>query len=93
MFHITDNQNDSKKNIIAYGLRNPWQFLNSKYLIIFDVGLSINEEMSIVNLNEVQYLLVGLYEGGSKASIIDNIPNYEIEINYFKNEKAINKKL
>ena len=91
---ITDNQNDSKKNIIAYGLRNPWQFFEfDKYLIIFDVGLSINEEMSIVNLNEVPVSLGWpIYEGGSKASIIDNIPNYEIEINYFKNEKAINKK-
>ena len=63
-----------------------------KYLIIFDVGLSINEEMSIVNLNEVPVSLGWPIYEGSKASIIDNIPNYEIEINYFKNEKAINKK-
>ncbi|MEL0103065.1 MAG: PQQ-dependent sugar dehydrogenase [Gammaproteobacteria bacterium] len=91
---ITNNQNDNKKNIVAYGLRNPWQFFEFKnYLIVFDVGLSINEEMNILNLNEApQSLGWPIFEGGSKASIIDNISNYEIEINYFKKDGPLDYK-
>ena len=36
------------QNLIATGLRNPWQFLEFKdYLIIFDTGFTQNEELNI----------------------------------------------
>ena len=42
------------KNIIAYGLRNPWKTYEYKnYLFVPDIGLSTEEELNILNLEEI----------------------------------------
>ena len=42
-----------RKDIIGYGLRNPWKTYEYKnYLFIPDIGFSTQEELNIVDLNE-----------------------------------------
>ena len=81
------------KNIIAYGLRNPWKtYVYENYLFIQDVGLSKEEELNILNLEDLKKtgipFLLGWphYEGN-----IDNNVKYN-EIYFFDNgiEKNIN---
>ena len=91
---ISKDTSDSINNIIGYGLRNPWQFFEFRnQLIVFDVGLSINEEMSISNLEDAP-ISYGwpIYEGGSLAAEIDGIDNYKIDINYFEGLKKLDNK-
>jgi len=86
--------NEKLTNIVVYGLRSPWQFFEyNGYLAVFDVGLSIHEEMTISKLSDkaVSYGWP-IFEGGSKAKIIDNIENYEIEITYVLNNSKLNNK-
>ena len=46
------NINPSLKNIVAFGLRNPWQFLEyQNRLFITDVGSQFIEELNILDLN------------------------------------------
>ena len=46
------NLNPPLKNIVAYGLRNPWQFLEyDNKLFITDVGSQFIEELNIFDLN------------------------------------------
>ena len=46
---------DSKKNILAYGLRNPWKIsAYSNFLFITDVGSVDQEELNIVDLESFQ---------------------------------------
>ena len=55
------------RNLIGYGLRNPWNFIEHEgNLIIPDVGDKSNEELNIVNLDELSnakkpFYLVGLF--------------------------------
>ena len=86
------NENQEIKNVVVHGLRSPWQFFEFRnYLIVFDVGLSINEEMNIVNMENLPaFLGWPIFEAMSKSSEIDNIQNYEIDINYFDENKILN---
>ena len=69
--NISDNKNSLPiDNFIAYGLRNPWNFLEYKdMLIIPDVGEKANEELNILNIptliNNSEPALFGwpIYEG------------------------------
>lgn len=46
------NKNSSLKSIVAYGLRNPWQFMEyENKLFITDVGSQFIEELNILNLS------------------------------------------
>ena len=46
---------DSKKNILAYGLRNPWKIsVYSNFLFITDVGAVDQEELNLVDLDSFQ---------------------------------------
>lgn len=81
------------KNIIAYGLRNPWKtYVYKNYLFIQDVGLSTEEELNILNLEDLEKtnkpFLLGWphYEAN-----IDNNVKYN-EIYFYDNgvEKNIN---
>tara|TARA_B100002019_G_C21274755_1_gene604697 strand:+ start:12172 stop:13911 length:1740 start_codon:yes stop_codon:yes gene_type:complete len=48
----TENSSIPKKNIIAYGLRNPWKTYEYKnYLFVPDVGESRQEELNVLDLN------------------------------------------
>jgi len=51
---ISNSKNDKiLENIIAYGLRNPWNFIEySNLLIVPDVGNKSNEELNIINLED-----------------------------------------
>ena len=67
-------------NIVAYGLRNPWNFIQKNNLLIIpDVGEKSMEELNVVNLNnisknEFKPLLFGwpVYEG----TILDDQTEY-----------------
>ena len=49
-----DKNNLPKKNIIAYGLRNPWKTSEYKnYLFIPDVGTILEEELNVLNLDKL----------------------------------------
>ena len=74
------------------GLRNSWQFFEYKnYLIIADVGLSINEELNISKVsNKTLNFGWPVYEGLDKSKDIDNIKNYELEITYWQDSNKNN---
>jgi len=54
--YISESENNElRQDFVAYGLRNPWNFIEyQNYLIIPDVGEKSNEELSIINLNDLQ---------------------------------------
>jgi hypothetical protein len=71
------------RNLIGYGLRNPWNFIEHEgNLIIPDVGDKSNEELNIVNLDELsnakKSFLFGwpIYEG----SILNEEVYYDLNI-------------
>ena len=51
---LAESKNSSfRKDILAFGLRNPWKTIEYKNLLIIpDVGFSTEEELNIVNLDE-----------------------------------------
>ena len=94
------NVSDSKKaepvkNLIAYGLRNPWKTFEYKNLLFIpDVGSSTVEEINIVNLDEISQNVTSLplfgwpiFEGNLSSEIEytgllyweDNIPSSSID--------------
>ena len=54
--YISESENNElRQDFVAYGLRNPWNFIEyQNYLIIPDVGEKSNEELNIINLNDLQ---------------------------------------
>jgi hypothetical protein len=49
-----DKNTEVYKNLLAYGLRNPWKTYEYKnYLFVPDVGLNTEEELNILNLEEI----------------------------------------
>jgi membrane protein CcdC involved in cytochrome C biogenesis len=88
-------------NILAYGLRNPWNFIQVENLLIVpDVGEKSNEELNIINLEDFELsgnkpYLFGwpLYEGSLLSEKeefgIKNWSRPEIRIRDFIMEKAI----
>ena len=59
------NLNLPRKDIIGYGLRNPWQTLEyDGYLFVPDIGLGVEEELNVINLKDLkdqtQIFLAGL---------------------------------
>jgi hypothetical protein len=49
-----NKNNEVYKNLIAFGLRNPWKTYEYKnYLFVPDIGLSTEEELNILNLEEI----------------------------------------
>lgn len=83
----TDNSTDILDNIVGYGLRNSWQFFEYKnYLVITDVGLSFNEELNIVKMeNNSKNFGWPIYEGLDTSAELDGIANYDLGLNYFEN--------
>ena len=88
---IRHSEEDKIVNALAFGLRNPWQFFEYRdYLIIADVGLSINEELNVVKLNNLPASFGWpIFEGGSTSKDIDNIEDYKLDINYYVNSNKI----
>jgi hypothetical protein len=89
---LTLNSNtEPYKNLIAYGLRNPWKAYEYKnFLFAPDIGLITEEELNILNLDEISNtqkpFLLGWphYEG-----TVDNNIQYN-EINLYENGIAKN---
>jgi hypothetical protein len=86
-----NKNNEVYKNLIAFGLRNPWKTYEYKnYLFVPDIGLSTEEELNILNLEEISNtqkpFLLGWphYEG-----TIDNEIKYN-EIYLYQNGIANN---
>lgn len=47
------NRNDSRKDILAYGLRNPWKTYEYKnFLFVPDIGNNTEEELNVINLDD-----------------------------------------
>lgn len=76
------NQSNALQNVVTFGLRNPWQFFEvGSFLIIFDTGLSQNEELNKVNLEDGQINLGWpVFEGTSLSEDIDKIKNYKLDL-------------
>ncbi len=65
-----ENNKNTLNNFIAYGLRNPWNFIEYENLLIIpDVGNKSNEELNIIDINQLiktgEPVLFGwpIYEG------------------------------
>ena len=74
------NEN-SKENIIATGLRNPWQFFEFKdYLIIADTGFTQNEELNVYKYtNETPVFGWPVFEATKRSEDLDSIENYSLD--------------
>jgi len=80
-----------RKDILAYGLRNPWKtYVYDNYLFVQDVGKANEEELNVVDLNEFKatskpYLFGWPHYEGSLY--------YELEFNqilYHDDESSVN---
>jgi hypothetical protein len=85
---------EPKKNILAYGLRNPWKTSEYKnFLFVPDIGHIQEEELNVLNLDEISnsknpYLLGWPYFEGT----IDNDVKYnEIFLHRNGESESINK--
>lgn len=78
-------------NIISVGLRNPWQFFEyGNYFIIPDVGLSINEELNIIRIENLNGSFGWpIYEGSLESQLIDDIKNYNLNLTVVDKEENI----
>lgn len=64
---------EPKKNIIAYGLRNPWKtFEYNNYLFVPDIGFNSQEELNVLDLKKVS---------DSKSPFLLGWPYFEGTIN------------
>lgn len=92
---ILSNKNQNlNKNIIASGLRNPWQFFEFKdYLIIADTGFTQNEELNIFKYSDsTPSFGWPVFEATKRSQDLDNIDNYSLdaEIYHWDNGKKNN---
>ena len=88
-----ENVYESKKNILAYGLRNPWKtYEYNNYLFVPDIGHVSEEELNILNLDDLRvenkpYLLGWPHYEGT----IDNQINFnEIFLHENNTKTSIN---
>lgn len=79
------DNSESIENLIAIGLRNPWQFFEFKdYLIIFDTGFTQNEELNIVKFQENIFNFGWpVFEATKRSMDLDNLNPYTLEPEIF----------
>ncbi len=80
---IVDTQNSVPlNNLLATGLRNPWQFFEFKdYLIIFDTGFTQNEELNVVKYNTTtKNFGWPVFEATKRSEDLDNISDYSLDV-------------
>jgi len=72
-------------NVVASGLRNPWQFFEFKdYLIIADTGFTQNEELNIFKYGSAKSNFGWpIFEATKRSEDLDNIENYSLDKNLF----------
>jgi hypothetical protein len=69
----SSNLNNSRKDIIGYGLRNPWQTLEyDGYLFVPDIGLGVEEELNVINLKDLKDQIPILFGWPYFEGSIDN---------------------
>ena len=86
-----NKNNEPKKNLIAYGLRNPWKSYEYKnFLFVPDVGFTSEEELNILNLDVISTTQKPFLLGWPHyEATIDNKIKYN-EIFIYKNGVAEN---
>lgn len=89
---LSDSNENINQNIVAIGLRNPWQFFEfNDYLVVADTGFTQNEELNIVKYsNSTPVFGWPVFEATKRSEDLDNIENYSLDKNiYFwsKDEK------
>lgn len=81
------------KNIVAYGLRNPWKTFEYKnYLFVPDVGLTGENELTVLNLNEINETKKPFLLGWPhfEGSIYNNLKYNDILYHDQNTSKSIN---
>ena len=72
-------------NIIASGLRNPWQFFEFEdFLIIADTGFTQNEELNVYKYSDTTPNFGWpVFEATKRSEDLDNIQNYMLDAEIF----------
>lgn len=78
---LSGNNEITKTNIIATGLRNPWQFFEYKdYLIVADTGFTQNEELNIYKYTTTTPIFGWpVFEATKRSEDLDSIENYSLD--------------
>lgn len=89
---LKNNLEKSYNNILAIGLRNPWQFFEiGGFFVIPDVGFSVNEE---INITKIDNLPVNfgwpVYEGELLSEEIDSLKNFNLYLSVYENNVKVN---
>jgi len=84
---ISKSETKPLQNLIATGLRNPWQFFEFKdFLVVFDTGFTQNEELNISKFdNKTKNFGWPVFEATKRSEDLDNIENYSLDISYWVN--------
>jgi hypothetical protein len=84
---ISESETKPLQNLIATGLRNPWQFFEFKdFLVVFDTGFTQNEELNISKFdNKTKNFGWPVFEATKRSEDLDNIENYSLDISYWVN--------
>ena len=71
----------TKNNIIATGLRNPWQFFEFEdFLIVADTGFTQNEELNIYKYSTTTPIFGWpVFEATKRSEDLDSIENYSLD--------------
>ncbi len=80
-FILSANNEITKTNIIAAGLRNPWQFFEFEdFLIVADTGFTQNEELNIYKYT-LSTPVFGwpVFEATKRSEDLDSIENYALD--------------
>lgn len=77
---LNNDNSESLDNLIAIGLRNPWQFFEFKdYIIVFDTGFTQNEELNIVKFQDSTVNFGWpIFEATKLSMDLDNINPYKL---------------
>ena len=79
---ILSGENEiTKTNIIATGLRNPWQFFEFEdFLIVADTGFTQNEELNIYKYSTTTPIFGWpVFEATKRSEDLDSIENYSLD--------------
>jgi len=86
---LSDQNENVNQNIVAVGLRNPWQFFEfNDYLVIADTGFTQNEELNIIKYSDSTPIFGWpVFEATKRSEDLDRIENYSLDADiYFWNE-------
>ena len=89
---VKNNLEDSFNNILAIGLRNPWQFFETgSFFVVPDVGFSISEEINLVKMENFPINFGWpVFEGNLLSEEIDKLDDFKLFLNVFEENKKVN---